>query len=59
MQQRKGGRTDPSRWFQNKIGPKRFDSFTWAGANNLRDHLKAHRSGREISRYDVRPGKRS
>ncbi|MFJ2738034.1 DNRLRE domain-containing protein [Streptomyces sp. NPDC087440] len=56
VQQRKGGRTNPSRWFQNKIGPKRFDSYTWAGANNLRNHLKAHRGGREISRYNVRPG---
>ncbi|WP_447034604.1 amidase domain-containing protein [Streptomyces sp. DSM 118878] len=45
-----------SRWFRNNIGSKRVDSYTWAGAANLRQHLKNHRGGREISRYDVRPG---
>ncbi|MEV0254028.1 DNRLRE domain-containing protein [Streptomyces sp. NPDC050732] len=56
MKQRKGGRRNPSRWFRNNIGWKRVDSYTWAGAANLRQHLKNHRGGREISRYDVRPG---
>ncbi|WP_369212645.1 DNRLRE domain-containing protein [Streptomyces flavofungini] len=56
MKQRKGGRKNLSRWFRNNIGWKRLDSYTWAGAANLRQHLKNHRGGREISRYDVRPG---
>ncbi|WYB32472.1 amidase domain-containing protein [Streptomyces sp. SM1P] len=56
MQQRKGGRKNASRWFRNNIGPLRLDSYTWAAAANLRQHLKNHRGGREISRYDARPG---
>lgn len=56
MQQRKGGRKNASRWFRNNIGPIRLDSYTWAAAANLRQHLKNHRGGREISRYDARPG---
>ncbi|MFI6642636.1 DNRLRE domain-containing protein [Streptomyces sp. NPDC050504] len=56
MKQRKGGRKNPSRWFMNRIGPMKLDSYTWAAAANLRQHLKDHRGGREISRYDVRPG---
>ncbi|MGW2018467.1 DNRLRE domain-containing protein [Streptomyces sp. NPDC001927] len=56
MQQRKGGRKNASRWFRNNIGWIRLDSYTWAAAANLRQHLKNHRGGREISRYDARPG---
>ncbi|WP_455351214.1 DNRLRE domain-containing protein [Streptomyces sp. SYSU K217416] len=56
MQQRKGGRKNESRWFRNNIGWIRLDSYTWAAAANLRQHLKKHRGGREISRYDARPG---
>ncbi|MER7517135.1 DNRLRE domain-containing protein [Streptomyces sp. NPDC126499] len=56
MQQRKGGRKNESRWFRNNIGWIRLDSYTWAAAANLRQHLKNHRGGREISRYDARPG---
>ncbi|MFF8828670.1 DNRLRE domain-containing protein [Streptomyces sp. NPDC015131] len=56
MQQRKGGRKNPSRWFRNSIGWWRVDSYTWAAAANLRQHLKNYRGGREISRYDARPG---
>ncbi|MDN3293396.1 amidase domain-containing protein [Streptomyces ficellus] len=56
MQQRKGGRKNPSRWFRNNIGSWRLDSCTWAGAANLRQHLKNYRGGREISRYDAQPG---
>ncbi|MGR8007493.1 DNRLRE domain-containing protein [Streptomyces hypolithicus] len=56
MQQRKGGRKNQSRWFRNNIGWIRLDSYTWAAAANLRQHLKNHRGGREISRYDARPG---
>ncbi|MFD7233336.1 amidase domain-containing protein [Streptomyces sp. NPDC059881] len=55
-QQRKGGRKNPSRWFRNNIGWIRLDSYTWAAAANLRQHLKSYRGGREISRYDARPG---
>ncbi|MEU3972208.1 DNRLRE domain-containing protein [Streptomyces bacillaris] len=56
MKQRKGGRKNPARWFRNRIGPKLLDSYTWAGATNFRNHLKAYRGGREISRYDAKPG---
>ncbi len=56
MQQRRGGRKNQSRWFRNNIGSKRLDSYTWAGAANLRQHLKNYRGGREISRYNVRAG---
>jgi DNA-binding transcriptional regulator YdaS (Cro superfamily) len=56
MQQRKGGRKNQARWFRNNIGWIRLDSYTWAAAANLRQHLKNYRGGREISRYDARPG---
>ncbi|MFF8959995.1 DNRLRE domain-containing protein [Streptomyces sp. NPDC014894] len=56
MKIRKGGRKNPSRWFRNNIGPKRLDSYTWAGAANLRDHLKRFRGGAEISTRNARRG---
>ncbi|MDG4863523.1 amidase domain-containing protein, partial [Streptomyces sp. T-3] len=56
MKQRKGGRKNLARWFRHNIGSKRLDSYSWAGAANLRQHLKNYRGGKEISRYSVRPG---
>ncbi|MEO3974812.1 DNRLRE domain-containing protein [Streptomyces sp. CAU 1734] len=56
MKIRKGGRKNPSRWFRNNIGPKRLDSYTWAGAANLRDHLKRFRGGKEMSQRNARRG---
>ncbi|WP_159030107.1 DNRLRE domain-containing protein [Kitasatospora albolonga] len=56
MKQRKGGRKNQARWFRNNLSFLRLDSYTWAAAANLRQHLKNYRGGREISRYDARPG---
>ncbi|WP_172387138.1 DNRLRE domain-containing protein [Streptomyces sp. MNP-20] len=56
MKIRKGPRRNLSSWYRGKIFWKRVDSFTWAAAANLRQHLKKYRGGREISRYDARPG---
>ncbi|GAA3399309.1 DNRLRE domain-containing protein [Streptomyces roseoviridis] len=60
MKQRSGGQKDGSKWWQRRVYPRGVaqvtSSWSWAAANNLRNHLKAHRVGREISRYDARPG---
>ncbi|WP_432114669.1 DNRLRE domain-containing protein [Streptomyces sp. S1] len=60
MKQRSGGQRDGSKWWQNRVYPRGVpqvtSSWSWAAANNLRNHLKSYRVGREISRYDARPG---